>query len=191
MKLILASGSPYRKALLERLQLPFQCHCPDVDERALENEPPMELSMRLADAKAQAVAGLYPQAIIVGSDQVASLDGELLGKPGNFDAAFAQLRKSSGRCVAFHTGLTLLRPGASRFSCSVPIKVYFRDLTDTEIKRYLELEQPFDCAGSFKCEGLGVSLFARLEGEDPTALEGLPLISLCRMLREAGLDPLA
>ena len=191
MKLILASGSAYRKALLERLQLPFECHAPEVDESPRGNESPIKLSMRLAVTKAAALEERFPDAFIIGSDQVASLDGELLGKPGNFERAFAQLRKSGGRCVEFFTGIAVLGPGGRNFGTSVPFKVHFRDLTDAEIKRYLELEQPFDCAGSFKCEGLGISLFERLEGDDPTALEGLPLIALCKMLRKLGMDPLA
>jgi len=189
MKLILASGSPYRKALLERLHLPFECHAPEVDETPLAEEPPVKLAMRLAAIKAAALEQHYPEAVIIGSDQVACLDRELLGKPGDHQRAFEQLRKSSGRCVEFHTGLSVMAPGDRNYGTCETFRVHFRKLSDAEIDRYLQLEQPFDCAGSFKCEGLGISLFKRLEGDDPTSLEGLPLIALCKILRKLGLDP--
>jgi len=191
MKLILASGSPYRKALLERLQLPFECRAPNVDEIPLPGEAAADLSQRLASLKARAVAATCPDALVIGSDQVACLDGETLGKPGDHRSAFEQLRKSSGRCVEFHTGLCIIAPDGRNRCTNVPFRVYFRELEDTEIEAYLTLEQPYDCAGSFKWEGLGISLFARLEGDDPTSLEGLPLIALCGMLRELGSDPLS
>ncbi|MEP5765524.1 MAG: Maf family protein [Halieaceae bacterium] len=190
MKLILASASSYRQALLKRLEIPFTAVAPDIDESPREGEPPGELSLRLATEKARVIAQRFSDAVVIGSDQVASLDGELLGKPGSFDRAFEQLRRSSGRRLEFHTGLCQLAPGFEDNATSVPFTVHFRELTDAEIQRYLELEQPFDCAGSFKCEGLGISLFERLEGDDPTALEGLPLIALCQMLGQIGMHPL-
>jgi septum formation protein len=190
MNLILASASPYRKALLQRLLLPFDCEPADVDESPRDGEAPVKLAMRLAATKAAALEERFPEAVIVGSDQVACIDDELLGKPGNQQRAHEQLRKSSGRCVEFHTGLAVLAPGGRNFGTCESFRVHFRELDDGEIRRYLELEQPFDCAGSFKCEGLGISLFERLEGDDPTSLEGLPLIALCKILRKLGLDPL-
>ena len=190
MTLILASTSPYRRRLLERLRLPFECEPPGVEESPVAGESPRQLAARLARAKAAAVAGHRPEATIIGSDQVASIDGALLGKPGHFDAAFSQLRRCSGRCVEFTTGLCLLGPGDLALDTIVSTRVYFRELGEDRLKRYLELDQPYDCAGSFKWESLGICLFERLDSEDPTALEGLPLIALSGMLLQAGLDPL-
>ncbi len=190
MKLILASSSPYRQALLQRLQLPFESHAADVDETPLPDESPMDLAMRLATAKARAVAEGHPGEIVIGSDQVASREGTPIGKPGNFDTALQQLLGSSGRRVSFYTALSVVDVSGTEQCHLDPFHVHFRELTEPEIRRYLELEQPFDCAGSFKVEGLGISLFERLEGNDPTSLEGLPLIALCKILREMGQDPL-
>ncbi|KAA2285632.1 Maf family protein [Arenimonas fontis] len=186
-RLILASTSPYRRQLLARLRLPFDCDRPDADETPLPGEAPAALARRLASAKAEAVAGRHPDAWIVGSDQVAELDGRAIGKPGGADAAFAQLRAASGRQVRFHTAFCLLRAGGhDRFEHCDLTEVRFRALADDEILRYLAAEQPYDCAGSFKSEGLGISLFAAIRSEDPTALIGLPLIALTGALREAG-----
>lgn len=190
MTLILASSSPYRRSLLERLRLPFDVQAPDADETALLAETSAELARRLALAKATAVASSNPDAVVIGSDQVPSLDGVSLGKPGSPKAAFEQLSACSGHRVDFYTGLAVIAPGRDALVTCETTSVYFRELTAAEIRRYLELDEPFDCAGSFKWESLGIALFERLEGEDPTALEGLPLIALCRMLREVGLDPL-
>ena len=189
MELILASTSPYRKRLLERLQIPFSCTAPNVDESPLPGEQPEALAERLARAKAQAISARQPGALVIGSDQVASLDGRSIGKPGGFAAAEQQLRDSSGRTVQFYTGLALAGPAAGEcHSCVEVFSVAFRRLSEAEIEAYLLKEQPYDCAGSFKCEGLGIALFERMIGDDPTALEGLPLIASCRLLREAGLD---
>ncbi len=192
MELILASTSRYRRSLLERLQLPFHCQPPQVDETPRDGEGPEQLALRLARAKASAIASRHPGALVIGSDQVACLDGELLGKPGNRDGARAQLAASSGKTVAFYTGLAL-RGIDAQVDASVvePFSVHFRDLSASEIENYLTREQPYDCAGSFKCEGLGIALFARMEGRDPTALEGLPLMATCELLRDAGLNVLA
>lgn len=185
--LILASGSRYRRELLARLGLPFEAWSPDVDESALPGEAPRATAMRLARAKAQAGAARAPQAWVIGSDQVADLGGEPLGKPGARDPAREQLRRMRGRTVHFHTGLCLLH-GASgrRFEHLETTEVAFRPLDDAEIERYLDREPAFDCAGSAKSEALGISLLGRLRGDDPTALVGLPLIALSAMLREAG-----
>ncbi|QFU75869.1 septum formation inhibitor Maf [Halioglobus maricola] len=187
MHLILASTSTYRRALLERLQLPFLCQAPDVDETPLLDEHPAALAQRLCLAKANSVATLNPTALVIGSDQVASIDGSCIGKPGNFENAAGQLRASSGRRVDFYTGLALVGRDAGIEKVQVErFSVQFRKLSDAEITYYLNKEEPWDCAGSFKCEGLGVALFERMIGDDPTSLEGLPLIALCSMLREAG-----
>ncbi len=189
MDLILASTSPYRRALLQRLQIPFQCLPPGVEETALPGEQPEVLARRLAQAKAQAVAGDHPCALVIGSDQVASVNGLILGKPGSHDAAVAQLRASSGQEVTFYTGVAVICAEQGWAWHSVePFSVYFRQLTDSAIENYLRREQPYDCAGSFKCEGLGISLFAGLRGNDPTSLEGLPLITLVDLLSRAGIN---
>ena len=184
--LILASSSRYRRELLERLHLPFTCASPDIDESALPGESPSQLVCRLAELKARALSEQYPQHLIIGSDQVAALaDGRILGKPHDFERAHDQLQAASGSSVTFHTGLCLLdsRSGSAQVDC-IPFTVHFRALSAEEISRYLQIEQPYDCAGSFKSEGLGVSLFQATEGSDATSLVGLPLIRLCAMLRE-------
>ena len=191
MTLILASSSRYRRQLLQRLKLPFESVAPRVDETAETGESGAALAARLAGEKAAAVLAQYPDAVVIGSDQVACLDGELLQKPGTSDRARAQLAACSGRQVVFHTGLCVLARGKEALQAVVPCTVRFRTLTATEIDRYLALDEPYDCAGSFKWESLGIALFERLEGSDPTALEGLPLIALCAMLRARGFDPLA
>ncbi len=191
-KLILASTSPYRRALLERLRLPFTTCKPGVDETRLPAESADDMVRRLAHAKAHAIASEHPDAWVIGSDQCAVLDDSILGKPGNHARAFAQLRAASGKHVVFHTGVCLmqLESGFARV-LNVPFSVYLRELDDQEIEHYLQREQPYDCAGSFKSEGLGITLFQSMQGDDPTSLIGLPLIALCAMLRGAGLDPLA
>lgn len=189
--LILASTSPYRRALLQRLRLPFTTAKPEVDETPFSNEQAVALVQRLAHAKAQAVAKEHPQSWVIGSDQCAVLDHTIIGKPGDHAHAFAQLKAASGRCVSFHTGLCLMNQALGFVrTVEVPFSVHFRPLRDAEIEHYLHAEQPYDCAGSFKSEGLGVALFASMQGDDPTSLIGLPLIALCNLLREAGMDPL-
>lgn len=189
--LVLASTSPYRRALLERLGLGFAAASPQVDETRRADEPAQTLVLRLAEAKARAVAAAHPGAIIIGSDQVACLDDAVLGKPGGRDAAIAQLTRASGRTVLFQTGLCLLDTRNGRAQTLVePFRVHFRTLTRAQIEGYVDRERPFDCAGSFKSEGLGIALFARLEGDDPNALIGLPLIRLIPWLEDLGLDPL-
>lgn len=189
MDIILASTSPYRRALLERLQLPFTCIAPGVDETAHPSEGPADLAGRLALAKARAGATLHPGALVVGSDQVAASDAGLLGKPGEFAVARQQLAACSGREVRFYTALALVAPG-QELQDLVVTTVKFRALDDEEINNYLRQEAPYDCAGSFKVEGLGIALFEAIEGPDPTALEGLPLMALARLFREAGVDVL-
>ena len=190
-ELILASTSPYRRELLTRLRLPFQVVSPDVDETAVAGEVPAALARRLALAKARAVARRHPSAVVIGSDQVADLDGGAIGKPGSHDRAVSQLRSMRGRMVVFHTAVSVVCH-ATEFEQTdlATVRVQFRDLTDADIERYLQLEQPYDCAGSAKCEALGIALLEVIESDDPTALIGLPLIRTCRLLRVAGLDPL-
>lgn len=190
MDLILASTSPYREALLRRLQLPFSCSAPNMDETPLPAEQPADLAHRLAHAKAAIVARRHPQAIVIGSDQVAHCGGQLLGKPGGAEAARRQLRASSGQEVHFYTSVAMLAPEQPVRAGTVITRVCFRPLTETEIDGYLQRETPWNCAGSFKAESLGITLFERIIGDDPTALEGLPLILTARLLRAAGLDPL-
>lgn len=186
-KIILASGSRYRRELLERLGLTFEAWSPGVDERPQADEAPRQTAERLARSKADAGVSRWPQALIIGSDQVAELAGEPIGKPGTLDNARAQLRRLSGRQVLFHTGLCLLDAASGRAqSRVVTTDVAFRTLTDPEIDAYLAREPAIDCAGSAKSEGLGIALLERLGGEDPTALVGLPLIALSQMLRNAG-----
>jgi MAF protein len=187
--LLLASSSPYRRALLERLQLPFIWASPSVDESPLPGEEAQRLVTRLAESKARALLPQHPGHLIIGSDQVAVLEGRVLGKPGNFDNARTQLRAASGKRVEFLTGLCLLDGRSGDARCVVePFAVRFRPLGEAQIERYLEREQPFDCAGSFKAEGLGIALFSALEGRDPNALIGLPLIALVDLLNEAGVE---
>ncbi|WP_296490038.1 Maf family nucleotide pyrophosphatase [Rhodoferax sp.] len=186
--LILASTSIYRRHLLERLRLPFSVVASDVDELALPEEAPEPLARRLALAKAQAVAAQHPDCVVIGSDQVADLNGEALGKPGNHARAVAQLQRMRGQTVIFQTAVAVVCR-ASGFAQTelAQVKVQFRDLTDDQIERYLLAETPYDCAGSAKSEGLGISLLARIDNDDPTALVGLPLIRTCQLLEAAGL----
>ena len=186
--LILGSTSPYRRALLQRLRLDFTVAAPDVDETALPGEAPRDLALRLALAKAHAVAAQNPGAVVIGSDQVADLAGQPLGKPGTHERATAQLRQMSGHSVIFQTAVAVVCPETGFEQVDLaPVVVRFRELSDAEIERYLRAEQPYDCAGSAKSEGLGISLLDRIESDDPTALIGLPLIRTCQMLRAAGL----
>ena len=189
-RLVLASGSAYRKELLSRLQLPFDVISPDIDETPLKNENPAETASRLAEAKAKAVAKLAHSSLIIGSDQVATLDHEQIGKPGDHARALAQLKKMRGRDVIFHTALCLVdnRTGSTTPLQieSVATTVTFRNLPDAELDAYLQIEKPYDCAGSAKNEGLGIALIDHIRSDDPTALTGLPLIALTRMLRAAG-----
>lgn len=188
-KLILGSSSKYRKALLDRLSIPYTVQAPDVDETPLPGEAPQALAQRLALAKARAIAQLHPGSIVIGSDQVADLHGEPLGKPGNHERAVAQLRRMRGQTVIFQTALAVVceETGFCQTDLAA-VRVRFRDLSDTEIENYLHAEQPYDCAGSAKSEGLGIALLEAIDNDDPTALVGLPLIRTCRMLRAAGID---
>ena len=186
-RLILGSTSPYRRDLLTRLRLPFDVVSPDVDETPLGGEAPRALALRLALAKAKAVAGLHPQAVVIGSDQVADLDGEPLGKPGTHARATEQLQRMRGKTVVFHTAVAVvcIDTGFSQVDLA-EVNVKFRNLDDAEIERYLRAETPYDCAGSAKSEGLGIALLESIDNDDPTALVGLPLIRTCQMLRAAG-----
>ncbi len=187
--LILGSTSRYRRELLMRLRLPFDTDAPAVDETPLPGETPVALARRLALAKAREVALRHPQAVVIGSDQVADLDGEPLGKPGTHERAIAQLRRMSGRTVVFQTAVAVVcaATGFEQLDLA-PVRVVFRTLDDAEIERYLQTEQPYDCAGSAKSEGLGIALLARIDNDDPSALVGLPLIRTCHMLRAAGVS---
>ena len=187
--LVLASSSPFRRSLLERLGLDFDCDSPEIDEQARPGETPQQLVLRLAREKAAAVARRHPGALIIGSDQVAvTPEGEVLGKPGTRDAAVRQLQASSGRSVTFLTGLCLLNSASGRHQSGCErFTVHFRTLPDAVIERYVDSEQPLNCAGSFKSEGLGIVLFKALEGRDPNALIGLPLIMLTDFLAAEGL----
>ena len=190
-RLVLASTSRYRRDLLERLRLPFDVEAPGVDEAARPGEKPAAIAQRLAAEKARAVAARHPDAVVIGSDQVAELDGEAIGKPGNHARAVAQLHRMSGRLVVFHTAVSVVRIATGFEGAFVaPVRVRFRPLDDDEIERYLQAEQPYDCAGSAKCETLGIALLEAIESDDPTALVGLPLIRTCELLRGAGIDPL-
>ena len=190
-QLILASTSVYRRDLLSRLCLPFDVVASHVDESPRSGEPPAALAARLSLAKAHAVAAAHPQAVVIGADQVAELDGMPLGKPGHHEAARQQLRAMSGRQVVFHTAVSVVRAD-SGFEANdlARISVTFRDLCDTDIERYLRIDRPYDCAGSAKVEKLGIALLGAVESDDPTALIGLPLIRTCALLRLAGIDPL-
>ncbi|WP_337009004.1 Maf family protein [Pantoea sp. AS142] len=189
--ILLASTSPYRQALLHKLGLPFITAAPEIDESPQHDETAEALVTRLAMAKAQALADRYPQHWIIGSDQVCVLDGQITGKPHTTDNARAQLRAASGKAITFYTGLALFHPASGQLlQCYEPFVVHFRTLTDAEIAGYVEKEQPLQCAGSFKSEGLGICLFERLEGRDPNTLIGLPLIALNGMLQQAGINPL-
>ncbi len=187
MELVLASTSPYRRELLNRLGLTFATAAPSVDEARLPDESPEDLVRRLSEAKARAVAASHPNALIIGSDQVAVLDGKILGKPGDHANAVKQLRAASGKQVTFLTGLCLCNSASGAVQVDrVPFAVEFRALTPQQIENYLQREQPYNCAGSFKSEGLGISLFRRMAGDDPSALIGLPLIRLIDMLQREG-----
>ncbi len=189
---VLGSTSRYRRELMQRLRLPFEVDSPDVDETPLAGETPEALARRLALAKAHAVAKRHPEALVIGSDQVADLDGQPLGKPGNHERAVQQLRRMRGRTVVFQTAVAVVchATGFERLDLA-PVRVRFRDLSDAEIEAYLRAEEPYDCAGSAKSEGLGIALLDAIDNDDPTALVGLPLIRTCRMLREGGLRLLA
>ncbi len=189
--IILGSSSPFRKALLDKLQLEFSTDSPDIDETPMKDEQPKDMVLRLAKAKAEAIAERHPQSIIIASDQCATLDGKIIGKPGDHASAVEQLKAASGRAVTFYTSLCVMDSALQKQEVTVvPYHVYFRQLTDVQIERYLEKEEPYNCAGSFKSEGLGISLFERLEGDDPNTLIGLPLIQLIDMLENFGVDVL-
>ena len=187
--LILGSTSRYRRELLSRIGVPFETAAPQVDETPLPGETPAQIARRLALAKARAVTRRFAQAVVIGSDQVADLAGEPLGKPGTHERATEQLRRMRGRTVVFQTALAVVCE-ATGFTAEdlVPVEVRFRDLSDTEIEHYLRAEQPYDCAGSAKSEGLGIALLEAIHSDDPTALVGLPLIRTCRMIRAAGIE---
>ena len=189
--LILGSSSRYRRELLQRLRLPFSVESPDLDESALPAEAPAALAQRLALAKAHAVAARHPDAVVIGSDQVADLDGEPIGKPGTHERAVAKLLRLRGRTVVFQTAVAVVCHATGYAGTALaPVTVRFRALTDAEIEHYLRTEEPYDCAGSAKCETLGIALLDAIDSDDPTALVGLPLIRTCALLRAAGIDPL-
>ncbi|WP_062268854.1 Maf family protein [Endozoicomonas arenosclerae] len=191
MKIILASSSPYRKALLQKLGLPFECHSPDIDETPREGESAQQLVTRLSREKALVLSEQYPEHLIIASDQAAQLNNRILGKPGTKDKAIEQLLSCTGQPVHFQTGLCLLNTKTGDCQVeAVPFTVHFRTLCKTEIENYIRIEKPLDCAGSFKCEGLGITLFSRMEGDDPNSLIGLPLIKLNSMLIKSGVNPL-
>ena len=187
-KLVLGSTSPYRRELLKRLRIPFEVAAPGVDETPQATETPKQLACRLAMAKARAVAAQFPACVVIGSDQVADLDGQALGKPGNHARAIAQLQQMRGKTVIFQTAVAVVcvETGFAQMDLA-PVKVKFRDLTDFEIEAYLQAETPYDCAGSAKSEGLGIALLEAIDNDDPTALVGLPLIRTCRMIQAAGI----
>ena len=187
--LVLASTSPYRRALLERLGIPFTVEAPGINEMPRPGEAPRDIALRLAEAKARAVASRLPDAIVIGSDQVAECGGDPVGKPGSRERAVRQLESLSGRTVVFHTGLAVVAAGRCQREL-IDVTSTFRTLSRPEIDNYLDREQPFDCAGSVKAEALGIVLFERIANDDPTALIGLPLIALVRMLRTEGMDVL-
>lgn len=188
-KLVLASSSPYRRELLARLRMPFEVMSPDVDETPLAHEMPQETALRLAQLKARAVADKFPDALIIGSDQVALLGTQQIGKPHTHENAKKQLQEASGRSMVFHTALCLFNSRSGNMQARVvPITIQFRKLSDAVIERYLAAEQPYNCAGSAKSEGLGIALIEGFEGEDPNALVGLPLIALVDMLHQEGVD---
>jgi MAF protein len=191
-KLVLGSTSPFRKEILTKLNIPFVCAKPNIDESAFDNESPIELVERLAIEKAKAVAGEFPDALIIGSDQVAMCDGEILGKPHNFENAVKQLEKFSNKTVVFYTGLCVYDSGLDYTTALIePFLVHFNQLSLSDIENYLHAEQPYNCAGSFKSEGLGICLFKKLEGDDPNTLIGLPLIKLVELLKQHDVNVLA
>ncbi len=189
LPVVLGSTSPFRKQILQKLDIPFATAAPDIDESAKDQESPQDLVLRLAQQKARAVAAQYPQHLIIGSDQVAAINDRVLGKPGTHEKAVEQLRQASGQTVHFYTSLCLFNSASgSMQSDVVPFDVVFRELSSSEIENYLQKEKPYNCAGSFKSEGLGIALFERLQGDDPNTLIGLPLIRLVRMLKNEGVD---
>lgn len=190
-KLLLASSSPFRRQILNKLRMPFDCEAPDIDETPLADEQPQQYVERLAVEKAQALAGKYSDHWIIGSDQCSVVDGNICGKPHTVEKAQQQLRLSSGKVVHFYTGLCLLNAQTGEYQSVIePFSVHFRELNDDEIRRYIELEMPLKCAGSFMVEGLGINLFEKLEGRDENSLIGLPLIALLQLMRNAKLNPL-
>ena len=190
-KLLLASSSPFRRQILNKLRIPFDCEAPDIDETPLADEQPQQYVERLAVEKAQALAGKYNDHWIIGSDQCSVVDGNICGKPHTVEKAQQQLRLSSGKVVHFYTGLCLLNAQTGEYQSVIePFSVHFRELNDDEIRRYIELEMPLKCAGSFMVEGLGINLFEKLEGRDENSLIGLPLIALLQLMRNAKLNPL-
>jgi septum formation protein len=189
--LILGSTSRYRREMLQRLRIPFEVHAPQVDETPDAKELPADLALRLAIAKARAVAHHHPDAVVIGSDQVADLDGTPVGKPGTHAKATEQLRAMRGKAIVFQTAVAVVHLARGyEGSALVPVTVRFRELSDAEIEHYLQAEQPYDCAGSAKSEALGIALLSAIESDDPTALVGLPLIKTCQLLRASGIDPL-
>ncbi len=189
--LILASSSPFRRELLSRLQLPFESISPDVDESQGDGEDAVAYVERLADAKAHSIAVDHPQAVVIGSDQCSYLDGQILGKPGSHEKALIQLQQARGREVVFYTGLSVQHQASGFHAVDhAEFRVGFRDLSDQQLDHYLKVEQPYDCAGSFKSEAYGITLFSHMSGDDPTTLVGLPLIKLTRMLEQAGVQVL-
>jgi 7-methyl-GTP pyrophosphatase len=191
VKLILASTSPFRREVLDKLHLPYETDSPDIDESPLDDESIEDMVVRLAEGKARAVAGHHPDSLIIGSDQSAVLNGEQLTKPGGYDKAFAQLKAACGQKIIFQTSLCLLNTQTNQIqSALVPYTVVFKQLTDKQIENYLQKEEPYNCAGSFKSEALGIALFERFEGEDPNALIGLPLIKLVEMLNKENMPPI-
>ena len=190
-QLILASTSPFRSGLLKRLCLPFETRAPNIDETPFAIEQAQTLVARLAEAKAQTIAGQLTKSLVIGSDQTAVLNGQIIGKPGNHERARVQLLQASGKTVAFYTGLALIDSDSKRTQIEVvTFHVHFRKLSGCQVESYLHREQPYQCAGSFKAEGLGIALFERLEGDDPSSLIGLPLIRLTRMLETEGVTVL-
>lgn len=188
-KLILASSSHYRKALLERLHLEFECYSPEIDETRLDDEPATDYVCRLAEQKAQTLSDKFPDAVVIGSDQCALLENQILGKPGDFDNALKQLKAAQGKTVVFHTGVCVLHAaeGIKQID-DIQYSVEFRHLSDLQLSHYLRVEQPYQCAGSIKSEGYATCLFSKMHGDDPTALVGLPLIRLITMLENAGVS---
>lgn len=185
--IILASASPYKKMLIDRLGISFSCCAPDIDENPVSGESATALAQRLAEEKAQRIAHRFPQSVVIGADQVAAMDGEILGKPGTHQRAAAQLKAQSGRTVLFHSGISLARYTEGKLEQQSRVnstEVHFRQLSDQQIEHYLNIDKPYDCAGSFKAEALGISLFSSVNSNDPSSLIGLPLIDLCSMLAE-------
>ncbi|MEN8177630.1 MAG: nucleoside triphosphate pyrophosphatase [Pseudomonadota bacterium] len=191
LQIVLASTSPFRRELLQKLGIDFSTEAPEVDESPKPDEHSENLVRRLAQLKAKAVANRYPDALIIGSDQVAAISGKILGKPGDHQRAIEQLTLASGKKVTFYTGLSLLNSSTGNLQvCCEPFSVHFRELDSEEIENYLSRERPYNCAGSFKSEGLGITLFRKMEGDDPNSLIGLPLIRLIDMLKNEGINPL-